>query len=182
MAKGTDAFKQQIQDYLNFRGFEDPLFGKALKNEKKNIDDCITYIMTTVKSSGKAGFSDKEIFGMAVHYYDETDIVIGSGAGGKVVVNHAIELTDEEIAEAKAKAIGNVTDQEKKNLEKIIKDDLQKEMKANLTDAEKDKIKKKAIAEVHKELREAITKKPEKKRAAVQGEVDPKAKTPNTLF
>ena len=35
----------------------------------KNIDNCITYILNQVKKSGCCGFSDDEIFGMALHYY-----------------------------------------------------------------------------------------------------------------
>lgn len=41
---------------------------------------------------------DSEIFGMAVHYYDEDDIAVedDNPSISSVVVNHHIELTDEE--------------------------------------------------------------------------------------
>ena len=37
-----------------------------------------TYILNQVKKSGCCGFSDDEIFGMALHYYQEDNIEVGS--------------------------------------------------------------------------------------------------------
>lgn len=42
---------------------------------------------------------------MALHYYDEDDIKVGSKISCQVVVNHTVELTDEEKAEARKAAI-----------------------------------------------------------------------------
>ena len=42
---------------------------------------------------------------MAMHYYDEDNIVVGSKINCNVVVNHVVELTDEEKAEARQAAI-----------------------------------------------------------------------------
>lgn len=39
------------------------------------------------------------------HYYDEADIEIGKPIDCKVVVNHTVELTEEEKAEARREAI-----------------------------------------------------------------------------
>ena len=67
---------------------------------------CITYILTEVYKSGSSGFDDSEIFGMAVHYYDEDDIIVESNPSiSSVVVNHHIELTEEEKAEARQAAL-----------------------------------------------------------------------------
>ena len=70
----SPAFKAQIENYLNELAAKDELFAVTLKKENKNIDDCITYILNQVQQSGKMGFADEEIYGMAVHYYDEDDI------------------------------------------------------------------------------------------------------------
>lgn len=51
------------------------------------------------------GFADEEIYSMALHYYDEEDIDIGKPVSCKVVVNHTVELTEEEKAEARRNAI-----------------------------------------------------------------------------
>ncbi len=42
---------------------------------------------------------------MAVHYYDEDDIEVGKAVSCRVAVNHIVELTDEEKAEARQEAI-----------------------------------------------------------------------------
>ena len=68
--KGTDHFKRTIQMYLEQRAEEDALFAKNYRNPAKNIDECVTYILNYVKKSGCNGFTDGEIFGQAVHYYD----------------------------------------------------------------------------------------------------------------
>lgn len=83
----------------------DELFARSYRNPLKNIEDCITYILNYVQKSGCNGFDDDEIFGQAVHYYDEADIEVGKPIDCKVVVNHHVELTEEEKAEARKEAI-----------------------------------------------------------------------------
>ena len=103
--KGSKEFKESIKDYLRDEAKKDPLFLKTLKKENKNIDDCLTYIFNKVKDSGRVGFAEKEIYKLAKHYYDEDDIEVGTAVtGGHVVTNRAIELSEEDIAELKAKA------------------------------------------------------------------------------
>jgi hypothetical protein len=91
--KATDAFKTVISDHLLALAIKDPLFAATLEKKNKNIDDCVTYIMNQVKSSGRNGYADAEVFGMAVHYYDEDDIKVGAPISGKVVVNHSLAAT-----------------------------------------------------------------------------------------
>lgn len=69
------------------------------------MNDCVTYILNTVKASGCNGFTDGEIYSMAVHYYDEDDIEVGKPLSCQVSVNHVVELTEEEKAEARKRAI-----------------------------------------------------------------------------
>ncbi len=94
--KGTDHFKRTIQMYLEQRAEEDALFAKNYRNPAKNIDDCVTYILNYVQKSGCNGFTDGEIFGQAIHYYDENEIEVGKPMNCQVVVNHVVELTAEE--------------------------------------------------------------------------------------
>lgn len=61
--------------------------------------------MNTVQKSGCNGFADEEIFGMATHYYDETNIEIGKPMNCQVSVNHVVELTEEEKEQARKDAI-----------------------------------------------------------------------------
>jgi len=107
MAKGTEEFKNTILNYVCNKADHDPLFAAKYGDSKKNIDDCVTYILNYVQKSGNNGFTDDEIFGQAVHYYDEENINVGKSVNATVVVNHAIILTEEEQKQAREKAIEN---------------------------------------------------------------------------
>lgn len=109
--KTSNAFKQTIQSYLENRAKTDILFAEKFRNPAKNIDSCCTYILNTVQKSGNNGFEDDEIYGMAVHYYDEESIEVGKPIKGTVVVNHSVELTEEDMQEAKAAAIKRIQDE-----------------------------------------------------------------------
>jgi CRISPR/Cas system-associated endonuclease Cas3-HD len=110
--KGADYFKKTIQAYLEQRAANDELFAPVYANPDKNIDNCITYILNTVKASGCNGFADDEIYSMAMHYYDEPNIEVGKPTNVKVVVNHHIELTEEEKQQAHKKALQRATDEQ----------------------------------------------------------------------
>lgn len=104
--KSTTAFKETIRKYLEDRGSKDPLFARIITKPGKNIDDCITYILNEVQRSGCNGFTDDEIYSMAIHYFDEDNLSVGmSPSHMRVVVNHKIELTKEEKAKAREDAI-----------------------------------------------------------------------------
>ena len=79
---------------------KDPLFAESLKKENKTMEKCCDYIISQVKKSGRAGFSDSEILGMAKHYWDE-DVEDAPHKDCRVVVNHTIELTEEEKRKAR---------------------------------------------------------------------------------
>lgn len=115
--KSTENFKKVIENHLQEVANTDTLFAETLKKENKNIDDCVTYILNEVQKSGCNGFADEEIFGMAVHYYDEDDIKPGIAISAKVVVNHSIDISEEEIAAAKQKALDDII---AKETEKIL--------------------------------------------------------------
>ncbi|SOC08488.1 PcfK-like protein [Bacteroides sp. AR29] len=90
--KGTDHFKRTIKMYLEQRAEEDTLFAKKYRNPAKNMDDCVTHILNYVQKSGCNGFTDGEIFGQAIHYYEENEIEVGKPMNCQVVVNHVVEL------------------------------------------------------------------------------------------
>ena len=115
--KGTDHFKRTIQMYLEQRAAEDALFAKNYRNPAKNMDDCVTYILNYVQKSGCNGFSDGEIYGQAVHYYDENEIEVGNPLQCHVAVNHVVELTAEEKAEARQNALRQCQNEELRRLQ-----------------------------------------------------------------
>lgn len=116
--KSTERFKNVIEKYLKDLAEKNPQFAKMYSKENKNIDDCITYILNTVQKSGCNGFTQNEIYGMALHYYDEDTIEVGKPIDCQVIVNQKVELTEEEIAEAKEKAIKEIIAEEKRRLTK----------------------------------------------------------------
>ena len=102
--KTTDHFKRTIQMYLEQRAAEDALFAKKYRNPAKNIDDCVTYILNYVQKSGCNGFTDGEI-------------EVGKPIQCQVAVNHVVELTAEEKAEARQNAIRQYQDEELRKLQ-----------------------------------------------------------------
>ena len=114
---GTEQFTRTIAEYLNLRAATDPLFAPNLAKPHKNIEDCITYILKQVQQSACNGFEDDEIYSMAVHYYDEDDLEVGSPVACHVVVNHTIVLSEEEKAEARKQAIQQYQAQELRRLQ-----------------------------------------------------------------
>ena len=95
----------------------DELFPELYANPKKNIDDCITFILNEVMRQGINGYHDDEIYSMAMHYYDEEDIEVGKPTDCRVVVNHLVELTEEEKQEARQKALRQYQDEELRKMQ-----------------------------------------------------------------
>ena len=58
-------------------------------------------------------FTDDEIFGWAMHFWDEPEIEVSNTATNcQVVVNHTVELTEEEKEQARQDAINKLRDEE----------------------------------------------------------------------
>lgn len=114
--KSTEHFKETILEYLDQRAQEDELFAESYKKTEKNIEDCVTYILNEVYKSDCNGFTDEEIYSMAVHYYDEDNIEAGQRPDCHVIVNHTVELTEEEKAEARQRAILQYQESERQKL------------------------------------------------------------------
>ena len=76
-------YQNKIKDYLDKRAAEDELFAKSYAKEKKSLDECCLYVLgealkkSVCKNGVKATvMSDEEVFGLAVHYYDEDNIKV----------------------------------------------------------------------------------------------------------
>ncbi len=104
--------KKTIKAYLDKRAQEDELFALRYANPKKNIDDCMTFVFNAVNHMANDlkcyGLHDEEVYSLILHYYDEDDIEVGQPIKCEVVVNHTIQLTDEEKAKARQEAIERV--------------------------------------------------------------------------
>ena len=86
----TKTPKQIIQSYLEERAKNDPLFAGVYAKPNKNIDECFDYIVSEAKKRGNAVcMSDDEVFGLAVHYYDEDDIKVGKQTNYRTATSQA---------------------------------------------------------------------------------------------
>lgn len=103
--KATEHFKQTIKAYLDERAKNDELFAVSYAKENKNMDNCVTFILNQVKRSKCMGLTDEEVYSLAVHFFDEDDIEIGNPIACNVIVNHTVELTEEEKAQARQEAL-----------------------------------------------------------------------------
>lgn len=82
-------FETAIKTYLDDMAAKDKLFAKSYANPKKSIKDCCTYLMNEAKKAAKNGSiacKDEEIYGLAMHYYDEDDIEVGEAPANVEVV------------------------------------------------------------------------------------------------
>lgn len=111
--RGTKAFQDTIAQYLMKRAEKDPLVAVKLANPSKTMEECCAYIIGEVKNSGCCGFTDDEIYGWAMHFWDEPEIEVSNTATNcQVVVNHIVELTEEEKEQARQDAINKLRDEE----------------------------------------------------------------------
>lgn len=112
MATNNNSAKDAIKAYLDKRAAEDELFAQSYAKPKKNIDECLRYILGEAHKQGDAVcMTDEEVFGLAVHYYDEDDVKIEKLPAGTIAKAKAsapaVELTNEEKEAAKRTAIAN---------------------------------------------------------------------------
>lgn len=110
--KATNHFQNTIKAYLDKRAEIDLLFSFRYSLPEKKLEDCVTYILNQVQKSGCNGFHDDEIFGMAVHFYDEDNIEIGKPINhAQVAVNHVVVLSAEEKEQARQDAMERAQDE-----------------------------------------------------------------------
>lgn len=89
MALSLTPFDEALKAALDKRAESDKLFAVSYAKPNKSLDECCKYIYQEVEKANKkkmraAGFKDEEIIGLAIHYYDEDDIVV-DGPKNKVV-------------------------------------------------------------------------------------------------
>ncbi len=144
----TDLFKKRITDYLEKRAAEDKLFAEAYNKPEKSIKECLNYIIGEARKLGSAVvMDDAEVFGLAVHYYDEDDIKVNRLAAGtraKVSASPPVVLTEEEKAKLKEDAEKRYTswvlekmrdeqEAKKKAAEKARRDEAKKAQEAEMS-------------------------------------------------
>ena len=150
-------FADTIKAYLDGYSKEDAIFAERYNNPSKNINECCNYIINQVKASGRQGFADEEIFALARGYYtDDVDSKDLKPTNATVVVNHTIDLTEEEKQKAREKALKEFEEKELKALEEAKRKEEQARIKAEEKKAklEAERIAKEEKARAEKEARE----------------------------
>lgn len=97
MTTNNNSFQDTIKAYLDKRAQEDSLFAVTYEKENKNIKDCCSYITDRAKKmqcGGCAVISHEEVFGWAVHYYDEDDIKVEKSSNTRSEVKTSATKTE----------------------------------------------------------------------------------------
>ncbi len=113
-------FKETIQEYLQQRAAEDSLFAPKFANPQKSVDECCRYILEEARKRGNSVvMTDAEVFGLAVHYYDEENIKVEKVSSGCSVSSpRKVELTEEDRNAAREAAIKRLVEEEYQSLKK----------------------------------------------------------------
>lgn len=117
--------KTKIKNYLDERAKNDELFAKAYAKPNKRIDECYKYILGEARKKGTAvGMSHEEVYGLAVHYYDEDNIKINP-VSGYVQASASdddetkeVKLTAEEEKQAREEAIHRLAEEQYRKMKK----------------------------------------------------------------
>lgn len=157
--KTSNAFKETIKAYLDKRASEDELFAVTYQKENKNLDECCNYVMKCAKDGSCSGYSDDEVFSWAVHYYDEDDIKNIKPISGKVIVNHSVELSEEDKILAKEKAMELVIEEAKAEAKKNLSENIELS-EEDLQEAKKQAVEKIVLQQKEKLVAKAAKKKP----------------------
>lgn len=131
----SEYFKKVIKDYLDDFSKQNEAFAIKYANDKKNIEECCNFIVGEVKKMNVNGLADDEVYQLARHYYDEDNLEI-KATSANVVINHTIELTEEEKKKAHEKALADYQESELKKL-KVAQDKAEKKEKAKQEKAQK---------------------------------------------
>lgn len=108
----TQSAKDIVKEYLDKRASEDELFAKSYTKPQKSLDECWRYIVGEARRRAQgncACISDAEVYGLAVHYYDEDDIKVHTAGPVRVSTGTdqpkpTVKLTEKEKAAAKEEA------------------------------------------------------------------------------
>ena len=112
LPRGTERFCNVIKAYLDKRAGEDELFKAKYEAVNRPIEDIVAYIISEVQKSGVYGWTDDEVYSLAIHAAEETELKIPDMTQCQVVVNHQVQLTEEEKAEQRALALKRFQEEE----------------------------------------------------------------------
>lgn len=113
MSNKCDA-KMLIKNHLDKKAKEDDVFAEKYNNCGKTIDDCFNYILSEARKRGSSVcMTDDEVFGLAVHFFDELKIKVPDNVPEcKVSVASVSDETSAKMEQAsKAESIMDLLDE-----------------------------------------------------------------------
>lgn len=120
--------KTKIKNYLDERAKNDELFAKAYAKPNKSIDECYKYVLGEARKKGtEVGMTAEEVYGLAVHYYDEDNIKINPVSGyvqasasddDEEEETKEVKLTAEEEKQAREEAIHRLAEEQYQKMKK----------------------------------------------------------------
>ena len=125
----VDIFKKALKQYLDDRAQSDALFAQSYAKEGKTIDECASFIIGEMNKKAQQGCyvaSDEEVFGLAVHYFDEDNLKDIKPQSAQIVSNYVltdadkIELEQQAKENARAAYLKEAEQKEKKAREQRI--------------------------------------------------------------
>lgn len=117
LPRGTERFGAVIKAYLDKRAEEDELFRTKYEAVNRPIEDIVRYIIGEVQKSGVCGWTDDEVYSLAIHAAEEKELAIPDMKSCNVVINQHVELTEEEKAEQRAIALKRYQEEELRKLQ-----------------------------------------------------------------
>lgn len=108
-ATSCKSAKDIVKEYLDQRASEDAQFAASYAKPDKSIDQCWMYILGEARNRGaQVCMTQEEVFGLAIHYYDEDDIKVKPvgriRSSCEVQASPAAKLTAKEKAAVKEEA------------------------------------------------------------------------------
>ena len=115
--KSSENFIEAIRKYLDSRAESDNLFAIRYADPSKSVEECCQFILNEVKRQGVAVMTNDEVFSLATHYFDGdcTAEEIGKPINCKVVISKD-QLTEEDKAELKEKAMEQYKEEQLREL------------------------------------------------------------------
>ena len=147
--------KEAIKAYLDNRAATDELFAVNYVKEGKSIDECYRYILGEARKRGSAVcMTDDEVFGMAVHYYDEDNIKVAPAPAARVTHSAPapapVELSEQEKEAARESA-------RKAYEQQCLREEAERDARRRKAEAERKKAEAEKKAEQRKQRQSMFT-------------------------
>ena len=107
----SNTYEQVVLDYIE--SLDAPELIEKINAGDKGLSDCMSYVKSQAKSkavNGCAVLTDQEVFGMAVHYFEEDSIKKGATPSAPKVKTEQKQIEKPKVEKPKAPVIAKSND------------------------------------------------------------------------